>query len=1083
MHSSTTLAKPYQHRPVLALLSSLILATACDSSPTVDDDAGSGVTDAEGVDRVVADVGGPDAGGGTDAGLPDRDHTGDARAQPDGSVCLNDRCAGNLANGMSCRHADQCASGNCVENICCDGACDEVCSSCLAALTGMVDGVCDPIRAGEQDLAPAQLCSANGLGCGAAGCACAGIGSGESACRYGLGAACTDDTFCASGVCECADEQCAARRCAAVRCPTCAFSADGLACVQGLGRSAPYSTEGCGGDQACHDGHCLGRIGTSCLGGDECGSGLCSCGDPTCSTGGMICAAGPCPECAFTEDGLTCSGELANSVACDDGDACTRDDRCRAGGCIGGTPVVCNRPRPCEQPEGVCDPDDGSCLYALKQVGELCRPAAGFCDAAEYCDGHSDSCPADVKRVLECRPAAGNCDLAEACDGVADDCPADVKSTAECRPAAGVCDLAEFCDGVVDNCPFDAKHTEECRPAAGVCDLAERCNGATNDCPTDGKSTAECRPAASNCDLADFCDGTTDDCPVDVLVTADTDCGTCRRCDGAGNCQPNSTDHLDCAACRKCSTGSCVDQGLGEDLRGLGDCAPLDCSQFLWGWSTGTTCHVYQGTTAFNGTCDGDGACANAPTSCTGQGEESARCGHRGCKAECPAGSPRGEHDQVFEICFTDLERHNCPSSMVCNLFGNCESTGSCPFLYVWDGAGFRFETDLHGPGKLATRTAEGYLRSNPHDYYLVDTAPRTLGDGYEMRLVEQRHEVDYLDLVEIYALQVPDDRRVYAEKPSFNTPYQGMDPHLHTTLVTPQVPIGAVHVNTGEDVLATLSTSGSYLILNQDREEGFEYQTIELDLGDLSEAPQIKLVIDGRTLFPATPAGVERAGTFGPRTRLEVQDAQGTWVKVPTELATLPRPPEFRRPFVIDVSDIFPTTSYRVRLTFLFKTYLDTIALDTSEDISLDLTPVPLTSAELRYHGYSETVGDELHEYIYASLRDSTPRPFPGAYTVYGEILPLLAEFDDMFGIYFGGDEIALRFQLDVEPESGHHLRLMVRSIGYYKDAKVDVPRTVAPLPFAAMSNFPYDEAQERYPDDPEHQEYLEQWNTRTYP
>ena len=50
----------------------------------------------------------------------------------------------------------------------------------------------------------------------------------------------------------------------------------------------------------------------------------------------------------------------------------------------------------------------------------------------------------------------------------------------------------------------------------------------------------------------------------------------------------------------------------------------------------------------------------------------------------------------------------------------------------------------------------------------------------------------------------------------------------------------------------------------------------------------------------------------------------------------------------------------------------------------------------------------------------------------------------------------------------------------GYYKDAKVDVPHTVEPLPFSEMSGFPYDPAEESYPDDPEHSQYLQEYNTR---
>jgi hypothetical protein len=49
----------------------------------------------------------------------------------------------------------------------------------------------------------------------------------------------------------------------------------------------------------------------------------------------------------------------------------------------------------------------------------------------------------------------------------------------------------------------------------------------------------------------------------------------------------------------------------------------------------------------------------------------------------------------------------------------------------------------------------------------------------------------------------------------------------------------------------------------------------------------------------------------------------------------------------------------------------------------------------------------------------------------------------------------------------------------GFYKDDLVDVTHTVDPMPFHAMSIFPYP-ATESYPTDADHQAYLSEWNTR---
>jgi hypothetical protein len=45
--------------------------------------------------------------------------------------------------------------------------------------------------------------------------------------------------------------------------------------------------------------------------------------------------------------------------------------------------------------------------------------------------------------------------------------------------------------------------------------------------------------------------------------------------------------------------------------------------------------------------------------------------------------------------------------------------------------------------------------------------------------------------------------------------------------------------------------------------------------------------------------------------------------------------------------------------------------------------------------------------------------------------------------------------------------------------DIYTATPQTLEPLPFRAMSSYPYP-GTERYPDDEEHRSYLESYNTR---
>jgi len=403
--------------------------------------------------------------------------------------------------------------------------------------------------------------------------------------------------------------------------------------------------------------------------------------------------------------------------------------------------------------------------------------------------------------------------------------------------------------------------------------------------------------------------------------------------------------------------------------------------------------------------------------------------------------------------------------------------SGSCPFLFTWNGTDFDYEADLYTTSKLASQRANGtYQKPNPNDYYVLHNTPAVLDGAFELRLVEERFETDYLDTFKLFAVDVPEGRTVVAEKIPQGGTYQPIDDVIHTVSSTLQQPVSATRVKTGEDVLAAIAENdGVYATLSPDQELP-GYESIELDLGDLSDAEAIKLVFQGMSRFPKTDDG-KILGTAGVRQKVEVLDGNGNWVALPGEW---PKPAEFARPYMLDLTGKFLTDDYRVRLTFLLKTYVDSVKLDTTADEPLNVTEVTRASAELRQHGSDAKSSEtDIYEYVYGAANGFAGY-FPGDYTRYGEVGPLLDTTDDKFVIYGGGDEIVLRFDVPEEPAAGTARAYVVFADGYYKDLNTDVPRTVAPLPFSAMSNYPYP-ASEHYPDDAEHVAYQAEWNTRT--
>lgn len=411
--------------------------------------------------------------------------------------------------------------------------------------------------------------------------------------------------------------------------------------------------------------------------------------------------------------------------------------------------------------------------------------------------------------------------------------------------------------------------------------------------------------------------------------------------------------------------------------------------------------------------------------------------------------------------------------------FAVSNAPNSCPFLFTWDGEKFAFEVDLYDAGRLGVQTPRGTLVPSPVDYYVLNSDPVPLNGELEMRVVGERWETDYLDAIGLYAVDVPADRELVAESADYGKTLGSLIESVHTVSETPQAPVSATHVGAEQDVLgALLEADGQYVHLNDDNNV-FEYQTLEVDLGDFGDASQVKLLVDHAVVFPNTTAGMALRQTFGPRDKLEVIGADGEWTQVPLDLAAIPKPGEFRRTDVVDITGIFPTADHRIRMTYLFESYIDRVAVDLTDDAAVAVTALPLRSAMLGGHGIDSVTPEDVYEYVYGESNGDRAY-FTGYFTRYGGVQPLLDDVDDRFVIFGGGDEIVARFEPAAEPPAAGTKRYYVLySHGYYKGTTDGTQSTVGPLPFAGMSTYPYG-SDEHFPDDAEHLGYLAEWNTR---
>ncbi len=148
-----------------------------------------------------------------------------------------------------------------------------------------------------------------------------------------------------------------------------------------------------------------------CTVGDICGAGSCRGTARDCAAAGNQCNAGVCDE---TLDACVLQ-PLPDDTSCNDGDACTQEDICQAGACVGTDAIVCTPRDQCHH-AGVCDPVTGTCSNPAKDDGAFCddgsactrsdRCIAGACVGADpvICTAQDQCHDAGV-----CNPASGVC--------------------------------------------------------------------------------------------------------------------------------------------------------------------------------------------------------------------------------------------------------------------------------------------------------------------------------------------------------------------------------------------------------------------------------------------------------------------------------------------------------------------------------------------------------------------------------------------------------------------------------------------------------------------------------------------------
>ena len=178
-----------------------------------------------------------------------------------------------------------------------------------------------------------------------------------------------------------------------------------------------------------------------------------------------------------------------------------------------------------------------------------------------------------------------------------------------------------------------------------------------------------------------------------------------------------------------------------------------------------------------------------------------------------------------------------------------------------------------------------------------------------------------------------------------------------------------------------------------------------------------------------------------------------------------------------------------KIRITTNLQIYWDQALVDNGPNAvdRVRRTEVPLGEAHLEFRGYPQQIeGKTPGDLTYNYNRISQTGPFfwaRGVYTRYGDVKPLLERVDNRYVIFGTGEEIDAEFRAGALPPlpAGWKRDYFFYANGFVKDMDFweAAPFTVGPMPFQAMTRYPYP-AREHYPQGTAADRYWLTWDTR---
>lgn len=414
----------------------------------------------------------------------------------------------------------------------------------------------------------------------------------------------------------------------------------------------------------------------------------------------------------------------------------------------------------------------------------------------------------------------------------------------------------------------------------------------------------------------------------------------------------------------------------------------------------------------------------------------------------------------------------------------------SCPLLFTWNGTEFEFVTDFLGGGEMGYWHAPGhYSNPDPVEYVRIRGDQLHARDGVlELRITNELEEAVFFDRAELIVVSHPRTIEVHPNEGMTNPP----KPHRLHMVGELRVPRKAVD-DDGVDVRAQIAT------LDRRYPSSFELTpfrgyakphalTLDLGLGTVDADASPVLLLTGWTAYSFSSDNVAalQAGLTPMPPVLEIKALDGQWRRSSQPIGIPVGRPQT---IALDLAGQLQPGEHEVRIVTSMRIYWDQILVGRGmPSVSVQETRLDPVGATLSARGFSAELhpgGTQPTVYDYTRVSATSPwKTMAGDYTREGDVLPLMNNSDDMFVIARDGDEIALRFDASQLPalEADWTRTFLLKADGFSKEMDINSasPDRVEPLPFHAMSGYPYAPS-EQYPTSERHRLYRDTYNTRS--